>query len=51
VVLSKRGVEFPYLEPTYVARRSQFFATVRIIDGQATKVELEPMPDDSDPFR
>jgi hypothetical protein len=51
VVLSKRGVEFPYLEPTYVARRSQFFATLRVVDGQATMVELDPVPNDSDPFR
>jgi hypothetical protein len=51
VLLSKRGVELPFLEPTYVASHSKFFATVHVVEGQASKVELDPVPDDPDPVR
>jgi hypothetical protein len=50
ILLSKAKAELPYLEPSYIASRDEFIATVSVTAGHVSQVVVSPVPDDSDPM-
>jgi hypothetical protein len=43
---SRRSVNVPYLERSYVEGHSKYVVHVRVIDGEVSRLEIDPLPDE-----